>query len=230
MLKWRFIKQSGPGDRYKIMATATHSLHYPSYLTITALGDASQTRPPAPPTLVDDARALIWQIVKEKDNTYVLTTNGKAQFYGKIQHHEAFLTVSEAGMLDSIKKRASNCLVATPSKRWQIIEYWLSIPQDTNPNLNGLMVEALTGSAGHRQQENHLLLAYGPHLGPSFLANESENYSNKVPCNKDELCTETNTTFNQLEAVNHFLMNMPWLADPVMRLDFLFAEECKKVE
>ncbi|KAG6822614.1 hypothetical protein H0H92_013164, partial [Tricholoma furcatifolium] len=250
------------------MAAATRALRYPSYLAITVPGDASQTRPPAPPILVDDARASIWQIVKDKDDAYVLTTNGKAQRYGKVQRHEAFLTVSEDGMLDSIKKRTSNCPVTTPSERWQITEYWPSIPQDTNPNLNGLAVEALR--ADYRQQvsqythrgncllsltvndkENDLLLADGPqdrdknpaasgglfpsqdengyvmtshsqdlsHPGPSFLATESGNYNNKVPYNEHELPTQPNTTFNQLEAVNHFLMNMPWMADPEVSMD-----------
>ncbi|KAG6825747.1 hypothetical protein H0H92_002572 [Tricholoma furcatifolium] len=154
--QWLFIKESGPGDRYKIMAAATQSLRYPNYLTIATPGDASQPRPPAPPTLVDD-KASIWQITKDKDDAYVLTTNGKAP------RHEAFLRVSEAGMLDSIEKRASNRQVTNRSERWQITEYWPSIPQDTyrirtlnggaleiNPNLNGLAVGAVR--ADYRQQ------------------------------------------------------------------------------
>ncbi|KAG6824487.1 hypothetical protein H0H92_006719, partial [Tricholoma furcatifolium] len=249
---WLFIKESGPGDRYKIMAAAS-ATQSSNYLAITSPGDASQTRPPAPPTLVDDARASIWQIVKDEDDAYVLTTNGNAQrSLGKVQRHEAFLTVSEAGMLDSIKKRASNPPVTTPSERWQITEYWPSIPQNTNPNLNKLAVEALRADYHQKARENDLLPADGPqdldknpaasgnlfssqdhndyvmtshsrdlsHPGPSFLATESENYNNKVPYNEHELpTTQPNTTFNQLEAVNHFLMNMPWMADPEVSMD-----------
>ncbi|KAG6804910.1 hypothetical protein H0H92_014678 [Tricholoma furcatifolium] len=69
--QWLFIKQSGPGERYKIMAAATQSLRFPSYLAITEPGEASQPRPPAPPILADEAQASIWQISKDKDDSYV---------------------------------------------------------------------------------------------------------------------------------------------------------------
>ncbi|KAG6907362.1 hypothetical protein DXG01_009215, partial [Tephrocybe rancida] len=71
---------------------------------------------------------------------------------GKDVRHEAFLKVSGAGMLDSVQRRVSNHLV-NRSERWNIVEYWPSVTQDTyrirsliggalevNPDLNRLLI------------------------------------------------------------------------------------------
>ncbi|KAG6809520.1 hypothetical protein H0H92_015933 [Tricholoma furcatifolium] len=143
--QWLFIKESGPDGRYKIMAAATQSLRSPRYLTLKEAGGATYPRSAAPPVVGPIAPASIWEISKENDGSYVLTTSGKNAGY------EAFLRVSETGMLDSVEREVSNDPSQNCSERWQILEYWPAVPRDTyrirtlnggaleiNPNLDGL--------------------------------------------------------------------------------------------
>ncbi|KAG6809823.1 hypothetical protein H0H92_014606 [Tricholoma furcatifolium] len=143
--QWLFVKQSGPGAKYKILAAATQSLRYPHYLSITA--EHSNTLQ-STVTLTDDTQASLWQISRDRDGLYALTTNGKDP------QHETFLRVNEAGMVNN------------RSERWKITEFWSSVPQDTyrirslnggalgiNSNLNGLAV----GPAGRDFHQEWLI-------------------------------------------------------------------------
>ncbi|KAG6847010.1 hypothetical protein H0H93_010617, partial [Arthromyces matolae] len=127
--QWTFRKQKS-GDAYQILAAATLASSTPRYFILPEVGDESQPRPLAPPKAVIRATTFNWNIFKESDGSYIITTK-----VGNM-NHPGYLRVSEDGkpslrpnfadsrlQPDSVEKQARGSKLADRSLRWRITEF-----------------------------------------------------------------------------------------------------------